>query len=162
MWHTLDACNYIILEEVSFMFFKPLTLLLDPSELQWLTGDYDFNQNQLGNAQISCRWKPHLLQLINWISLPQMCFYKRRTKRCSFEEISCGDRETTKVIRTRKMIRGCLSKDSISGKLLSAVKSTFCSPLFHRDNALMIPFMYQVQIPLCNFERIESLRNHIY
>jgi hypothetical protein len=30
---------------------------------------------------------------------------------------------------------------AFSGKLLSAVKLTFCPPLLHRDNALMIPFM---------------------
>jgi hypothetical protein len=39
--------------------------------------------------------------------------YKGGSSVNPFEEISCGEKETSKANETRKIIRGCLSKDRI-------------------------------------------------
>lgn len=75
--------------------------------------------------------------------------YKRRTKRCPFKD-TLGDRETSKLIELGQ-------RTAFSGKLLSAVKSTFCSPLFQRDNALMLAFMspkYRFPYVTSNISRV--------
>ena len=52
------------------------------SDVQWLSGDDDFNQNQFGNVHISSHSKPHVLQLINWICLPSQILRVLKLKLC--------------------------------------------------------------------------------